>query len=435
MQEQTGFIVSDIEEFKQKALQWAEQFPVFICLDSNQYPHDTYATHEWLLAIDALESVECTVGNVFESLKAFSNKKKDTYTFGFLSYDVKNEVENLQSANPDQIGLPDLFFFEPRYLIRIQDGKAFFNRNYPEAFHLFDTISNMPLQPLQSAEKITLQNRVSKENYLKNVQAIRNHIEEGDVYEMNYCIEFFAENVNFHPLSYFNTISQMAKAPMSALVKKNDTYIMCASPERFLKKKGNKLISQPIKGTIKKGQTEDENTWFKARLYYDMKERAENVMIVDLVRNDLTKSAVPGSIEVEELFKIYEFATINQMISTVSATLNESTHPIDAIKNAYPMGSMTGAPKVKAMQLIEQFETTKRGVYSGTIGYLAPGQDYDFNVVIRSLIYHSEKKYLSLQVGGAITYDSKPEKEYEEIMVKAKAIMDVLNKTHQQEAN
>lgn len=426
MQEKTTFSVADIKLFKKKALTWANAFRVVACLDNNFYTEYNYSDNEFQLAVDAVDSIEATAGNAFNRLKEFADEHKEKYTFGYLSYDLKNEVEQLQSDNSDYLHFPDLYFFEPRYLLRIAEGKVEINRNYPEAFFIFDSINNTTLPTDETGKPIELQSRVSKEEYINNVEKIRQHIEEGDVYEMNYCIEYFSEEKDFQPLPFFLRLNENSMAPFSAFIKIDSKYVLCASPERFLKKQGNKLISQPIKGTIRKSSDNEENIALKAKLYHDNKERAENVMIVDLVRNDLTKSARTGTIKVEELFRIYEFATINQMISTVTAELREDVHPVDAIKNAFPMGSMTGAPKVKAMELIEHYESTKRGVYSGAIGYFSPSQDFDFNVVIRSLLFNAESGYLSLQVGGAITYDSVPEKEFQEIETKSAMIKQLL---------
>jgi len=427
MQENTVFTIAEISTFKQKALVWANQFETIACLDNNQYTEYKYSDAEFLLAIDAVDFIETKEGNAFEQLKKFVDAKinQQKYTFGFIGYDLKNEVEKLYSNNLDETQVPDLFFFEPRYLLRIIGDKLHINRNYPEAFHIFDSIQNTKIVA-ENNPSITLANRESKESYLSKIQQIKNHIKEGDLYEMNYCTEFYAENKAFNPLPFYLQLNEKSKAPFSAFLKRKKHYILCASPERFLKKQGEKLISQPIKGTIHKSENTKENIALKAKLYHDTKERAENVMIVDLVRNDLTKSALTGTIKVEELFKIYEFATINQMVSTVTAGIRKDVHPVDAIKNAFPMGSMTGAPKVKAMQLIEQYEETKRGIYSGAIGYFAPNQDFDFNVVIRTLIYNAETGYISLHVGGAITHDSQPEKEYAEIETKAAVILGLL---------
>lgn len=424
MTEQTSFAVDNIPEFKHKAITWANQFSTFLCLDSNNYQLDEYSKIEWCLAIDAIDELKTDVGNAFEELKIFKAKQK-RWLFGYFAYDLKNEIENLSSQNKNQLNFPDLYFFEPRYLIFIEKGKVVIPRNYPEAFHIFDSIQNIELPKNQSFD-IQLNATIHKTDYLQKVEAIRQKIEEGEVYELNLCNEFYAKNVAFDALSFFHQINEISKSPFAVFFKNKAQFILSASPERFLAKREQTLISQPIKGTIKKGATEEENLWQKVRLHHDRKERAENVMIVDLVRNDLTKSALTGTIKVPELFKIYEFPTINHMISTVTAELNPAVDEVDAIKNTFPMGSMTGAPKVKAMQLIEHFEDSKRGIYSGAIGYFSPDGDFDFNVVIRSLLYNQSNQYLSLQVGGAITYDSIAEKEYQEIQTKAKAIVDLL---------
>jgi len=243
---------------------------------------------------------------------------------------------------------------------------------------------------------------------------------------MNFCQEFFAEGVRIDPLSMFDRLNQHSKAPFSAYYRLRDRYLLCASPERFLKKEGAKIISQPIKGTIRRGGDPKEDLGLKNQLASSEKDRSENVMIVDLVRNDLGRSCKAGSVEVEELFGIYGFNQVWQMISTVKGELEEGEDGIDAIRRAFPMGSMTGAPKVRSMQLIEEYEQSKRGLYSGAVGYIRPDGDFDFNVVIRSLLYNAADQYLSFQVGGAIVFDSVAEKEYEECLLKAKGILDVL---------
>jgi para-aminobenzoate synthetase component 1 len=205
-----------------------------------------------------------------------------------------------------------------------------------------------------------------------------------------------------------------------------EQFLLSASPERFIKKVGKKIISQPIKGTARRGANEEEDKQIKHHLFNDPKERAENIMIVDLVRNDLSRTADKGSVIVEELCGIYTFPQVHQMISTVVSELREDVHFIEAIRQCFPMGSMTGAPKVRAMKLIEKYESTKRGLFSGAVGYITPEGDFDFNVVIRSILYNARNHYLSFMVGGAITMQAEAEKEYEECMLKAKAIMRVL---------
>ncbi len=427
MAESTTVSIPDIEKFKKQALYWANHFSVVCLLDTNHYAEDKYHSREWVLAIDAVD--EITGGNhAFEQLKRFQ-ESAHSEIFGFLGYDLKNQIEQLNSNNPDNIGLPDIYFFKPRYIFEITKGKLTLNRNYPETFELIELIAKLPLPDEQpkAPHEIHLQSRTAKTDYFQNVTAIRQQIEEGDFYELNYCNEFYAEEASISPLTTFFSLNQKSLAPFSCFFKLQSHYLLCASPERFLKKEKQKLISQPIKGTIRKGLTEAENAALKNQLHLDAKERAENVMIVDLVRNDLAKSAKAGTVVTEELFQVYEFKTIQQMISTITAEMREDINWCNALKNTFPMGSMTGAPKVMVMQMIEKYENFKRGLFSGSVGYIKTDGDFDFNVVIRCILYNASAKYLSLRVGGAITYDSVPEKEYAEILLKAKGILEVLN--------
>ena len=215
--------------------------------------------------------------------------------------------------------------------------------------------------------------------------------------------------------------------PFASFYKQNQNVLMGASPERYLCKRGDKLYSQPIKGTYRRGKNPEEDKQLKTALRDDLKEQTENVMIVDLVRNDLSRTAAKSSVKVEELFGMYTFPQVHQLISTVSSTLKSDVHFTEAIRCSYPMGSMTGAPKISAMKLIDQYEKTKRELYSGSVGYIDPYGNFDFNVVIRSLLYDTQKQYLSLTVGGAITNQSDAEKEYEECLLKAKAIFEQQN--------
>ena len=425
MAETTTVTLENIALFKKKALQWANYFGTVCLLDSNNYPHTNYKSKDWVLAVDAIEELVCGE-SAFENLKAFQANAGATI-FGFLTYDLKNQTEKLESKHSDQLGFPELYFFKPRYIIQVTGSKVTLNRNYPETFELIELIQKMAVknQPPLST-KLKLKARTPKEKYLHNVEQIKTQIKEGDFYEMNYCTEFFAEN-NIDPAETFNRLNENARAPFSAFFKHDSKYLMCASPERFLRKEDSKLISQPIKGTIKKGVTKDEDDALKAQLHLDSKERAENVMIVDLVRNDLAKSSITGSVKVEELFGIHSFNNVNQMISTVTSKLSPETHFIDAIKNAFPMGSMTGAPKIEVMKNIERYEDVKRGLYSGAVGYITVDQDFDFNVVIRSIFFNALTSYVSIQAGGAITYDSVPEKEYHEILLKAGGMLHALN--------
>ena len=274
--------------------------------------------------------------------------------------------------------------------------------------------------------KLDIQCRFSKADYLDTVGHIKKEIGRGNIYETNFCMEFFSEAAMIHPPQVFKALNRVSPTPFANYFKWFDHYVLSATPERFLSKKGRKLISQPIKGTAKRSDDLAEDEQIKKELSNHPKEQQENVMIVDLVRNDLTKSAKKGTVAVEELFGVYSFKQVHQMISTVVCELKDDISNVEVLKNSFPMGSMTGAPKIKAMQLMEHYERSKRGLYSGAIGYFSPEDDFDFNVIIRTILYNKKNKYLSFQVGSAITYYAEAEKEYEECLLKVKAILAVL---------
>ncbi|MBC8046715.1 MAG: anthranilate synthase component I family protein [Fimbriimonadaceae bacterium] len=417
------------EDFRNQLLTYTAQFNEFIFLDSCD--NTVYGKNEFdfLLAAGNYKNIQCNAGNTFDALKEFINENND-WCFGYFGYDLKNEIEDINSNNKDEIGFEDMLFFIPEAIIICEDSEIKIGIIDNNADKIFSTILNIPpkLLPFQGKkEGIPLTARVSKQNYLQKIKQLQQHIIEGNVYEINLCQEFYAEEVEINPLKVFDALCKRSKAPFSVLFKWEEKFLISASPERFLKKEGNRITSSPMKGTIKRGNTKDEDEYLKNELSQSLKDKAENVMIVDLVRNDLTKSARTGTIKIDELFAVYSFEHVHQMVSTVSAEVRNDLHVVDIIKNAFPMGSMTGAPKVMAMELIERYEETKRGVYSGAFGYFTPEKDFDFNVVIRSIIYNSEKRYVSAQVGGAIVYDSDPEEEYEECLVKLRALIDVLN--------
>lgn len=408
---------------------WAAEQELAVYLDSNGHEGDQAGGKGWecLVAAGALRILECPAGNAFEQLKQFQAEIHD-WMFGFLSYDLKNETERLSSQHFDGIGLPDLGFFQPETVLGIRNGflEVFYvNKDINQFFETFKTFDKKVLKDTLSTKNI-LNPRINKVDYLKTVERIREHIVEGDLYEMNLCQEFFIEKMRIEPAAVFARLNQIGLAPASAFLRWRDRYLMSASPERFLQKRGDQLVSQPIKGTRRRGATEQEDHAIRAELAANEKDRAENVMIVDLVRNDLARHCLPGSVRVEDLFGIHTFETVHQMISTVRGTLRPDAHPMDALRDAFPMGSMTGAPKVIAMELIEQYEKTRRGLYSGAVGYFDPSGDFDFNVVIRSILYNASTQYVSAQVGGAIVYDSVPEGEYEECLLKLEAMVRAL---------
>jgi para-aminobenzoate synthetase component 1 len=413
--------VGPIELFKHKALTWADGFDVCCYLDSNDYK-DLYGEYDFLIAAGVKNELNCKVGNTFESWKVFYEQHKN-WMFGFLSYDLKNETEDLASQNLDQHAFPDLFFFVPQYLII---GKAGEVQVIIGDKDVILQIQEIRVEDLSGNVHLSIEKRMDRETYLKAVVEMQEHILRGDIYEANLCQEFFATHAAIDPVSVYLKLKKLSPTPFSGYFKQYDNYILSATPERFLCKRAGKLISQPIKGTAKRSLDSYVDEQNKLALQSNAKEQSENVMIVDLVRNDLSKSAVKGSVKVDELFGIYSFPQVYQMISTISCDLDPEIHFIDAIKNAFPMGSMTGAPKLSAMQLIEALEHSKRGVYSGAMGYIDPLGDFDLNVIIRSVLYNSQTKYLSFQVGGAITYAAEAAKEYEECLLKASAILQTL---------
>lgn len=414
--------VDHISEFKQKALHWAAGFEVACYMDSNDFK-DPYGRYDTLIAIDTRHEIKAVTGSAFAKLEQFRTQHPG-WMMGFFTYDLKNEIEELHSANPDQLQFPDLYFFVPEHLLIIKGNDVQIISDNPD--DVLYNIENQQPGITTDVNAVNLHSRFSKEEYISTVEKIQQHITRGDIYVSNFCQEFYAEEAVINPLDVFNRLNALSPNPFSCFFKYHQQYIICASPERFMAKRGNQLISQPIKGTAKRLADPQADELVKQQLQANPKEQQENVMIVDLVRNDLTLSAKPGTVKTEELFGIYSFNQVHQMISTVVCELDEQISPVQAIKNTFPMGSMTGAPKLSSMKLMEQYEKSKRGVYSGAVGYFSPDTDFDFNVVIRSLLYNQKNKYLSLHVGGAITYDAIPEKEYEECLIKASAMFEVV---------
>ncbi|MFE3872529.1 anthranilate synthase component I family protein [Flavobacterium sp. ZS1P70] len=420
--------ISDPKVFKQQLLFWGQQFREIIFMDSNEYPQQ-YSSYDCILAVDAFTSIKTDYNSAFEDLKQYQQITKD-WLFGYLSYDLKNDVEHLKSNNFDGLGFPDLFFFQPKKIFLLKGNELeiqYLNMCDDEIEDDFEKISVQCSVFSNQNSQIDIQQRIPKENYLQKVSKLLEHIHQGDIYEVNFCMEFFAENAIINPLEKFIKLNEISQPPFAIYFKNNKHFLLSASPERYLRKQGEVLISQPIKGTSKRFLDPIEDEKSKNQLASDPKERAENIMITDLVRNDLSRTAQKGSVAVTELCAIYSFMQVHQMISTVTAKLDHQYTAVDAIKTTFPMGSMTGAPKISALKIIEESEETKRGLYSGAVGYFTPSGDFDFNVVIRSILYNEEKKYVSFSVGSAITAQSVPEKEYEECLLKAKAMREVLS--------
>lgn len=420
------FPISDFEQAKQKVLNWIQRFNTFCFLDNHQYQIEPHSI-ECLLAAGVKRQLSMDAGTALKQLQSFIDEKKG-WLFGHLGYDLKNEIEKLSSTNPDSIQFPDLFFFEPEIVIRFSANEMVIEADDPAM--VFADMSDMQsgagtCNTLQEA--VNIQSRLSRQEYVTVINKLKQHILRGDCYEINFCQEFFTENAAINPVDIYNKLSRVSPNPFSALYKMNDQWLICASPERFFKKQESRILSQPIKGTSRRVMgNNDEDALSKEELLSSPKDRSENVMVVDLVRNDLAKVCEEGTVKVDELYGIYSFPQVHQMISTVSGKLKSDISFTEIIRATFPMGSMTGAPKKRVMELIEEYEQTKRGIFSGAVGYISANGDCDFNVVIRSIMYNAKSKYLSFQAGSGITFYSDPEKEWEECLLKAEAMKKVL---------
>lgn len=434
MRESQTYHISDIARFTDNLIRFVAGLETGIVLPSNTHLSNSKTTlvqFDLLAGIGAIESLTCS-HECFRNLEEMAGRVND-WLFGYLTYDLKNEVETLKSSNFDGLGFPELYFFQPRVVLTAKEGllKAHFHPGITtkeEVDGLMEAIAHSQAPEYQFSG-CNFRARTPRKEYLETVAKVQWHIQRGDVYEMNLCQEYYCESIQIEPAEVFVQLNRISPTPFASFLKAGHRFLLSASPERYLKKVGSHLTSQPIKGTTARGRNASEDLQAKEQLAHDPKERAENVMIVDLVRNDLSRVATRGSVRVDELCGIYTFGQVHQMISTISCRLRPELGFMDAIKATFPMGSMTGAPKIRAMELIEQYERAKRGLFSGSVGYITPNHDFDFNVVIRSLLYNRENGYLSFSVGGAITIQSEAEREYHECLLKAKAILTTLNAT------
>ena len=428
-----SFLISDLQRIKMQMLNWASRFNICAFLDNQDY-HLPLHSFDGLLAAGVVEYVQASAGHAFEDLRQFAGRHHD-WLFGHFGYDLVKETEpfglSQQAANP--VGFPDLFFFIPEIIVELKGDRLRIGSLRQDHAEILEEILAAPGDAVggqQRGEKgPELQAAFSREEYLHTIRTLREHILRGDCYEINFCQEFFGQPTDVDPLQTWGLLSKASPNPFAAFYRLEDKYLLCASPERYLRREGNTLISQPIKGTAPRvlddpRADEAAGAWLAA----SAKDRSENVMVVDLVRNDLSKICLPGSVRVRELFGIYGFPQVYQMTSTVEGELAPGIDFIAAIQATFPMGSMTGAPKRRVAALIDRYERTSRGLFSGALGYVTPEGDFDFNVIIRSLFYNKTSHYLSYQVGSGITFYSDPEQEYAECLVKAEGIKRALGR-------
>lgn len=397
---------------------WCARFP-YACLltscgQSSALHHDTYEFFAGVAGADA------TLFHSVEEAEKYRGLK-----FGYLSYEYNHASHDLASHREKRSGFDDGFFFVPEITIALRKGS-----------HDLEITggSESLLQEIMGSGKkahektvVTLAPAITREQYIDTVDQLRERIADGDFYEINYCLNFSGPVTSINPPEVFEKLISFSPTPFATLFRQQNAWLLCASPERFLKKSGRQLLAQPIKGTIARGKTPLEDEMLKWQLNHSEKERAENVMIVDLMRNDLSRCCNTGTVTVDELFGVYPFATVHQMISSISGTLKDDITLQEIIEKTYPMGSMTGAPKREVMHAIEACEPVRRELFSGSVGYIDEAGDFDFNVVIRSILYNADTSFLSIFAGSAITYDAEAGKEYDECMLKAATMFRVLD--------
>jgi para-aminobenzoate synthetase component I len=420
--EKFSFLPQELDKIKRRMLHWANQSDILLFLDSNEYLHTT-GSYECICAIGYQNLIKDEDAQLSKLKNHFAENRD--WLFGHINYDFKNKLEQLNSRHPSKFEFPEISFFTPAivcYIPREQDVLVIESLTKLPS-DIWSEILNQHIENSEANNKsIAFEKRIGETEYIDIIRKLQSHILEGDCYEINFCNEAFCSDADINPVSTFKELNKLSKAPFAAYYKLQNQHLICASPERFLRKEGARIIAQPIKGTARRMIDSKQDNHQKKQLQQSIKERAENVMIVDLMRNDLARFCQLGSVKVDELFGLYSFPQVHQLISTISGQLRPEMTLFDALRLAFPMGSMTGAPKIMVMQLIEQYEQARRELFSGCVGYISPEGDFDFNVIIRSIFYNQTTKYLSYQTGGAITFDSIPQQEWEETCLKAEAI-------------
>ena len=409
------FQANELEFLKLKMLNWLQPFSIFSYLCTNSI-YTTSGRYELLIGVAAEDTP-------FYGIEAIKLSENQDWHFGHIAYTYKSLVEKqLANTLPVFNVFPTSLFYTPAIVIYIERTSLNLVIVSPDPDLIYAQIiqSRDTVPPIQEA--LIFSATETQADYQAKIQRIQEHIRKGDCYELNYCVVANATLLHTSSLQVFASLMKHSPSPFAAYYKNKHQQVVCASPERFLAKSGNTILSQPIKGTAKRGLTLELDEIQKEKLFNASKEIAEHVMIVDLVRNDLARIAKLGTVEVSALLKVYTFPQVHHLISTIQCQLKEGVRFEEIIKALFPMGSMTGAPKIMVMQLIEQLELYQRGLFSGAIGYVSPNGDFDFNVVIRSFFINEKEHSIAIASGGAITIDSDPEQEWEELKLKVKAL-------------
>jgi para-aminobenzoate synthetase component 1 len=425
------FLIDNPTLFKVQILHWSNQFEVCTFLDNHAY-ESPYGVIDCIAAVNPVSFITLDGVNAL-AVDAFIQKHSGEWIFAHFNYEYHGITKPNTKVN--LTGFPLAYLYTPAVVVELAGNHVTIQSDSENPQILFDEINSFKVPSLseQSTEQSAAPTTsiipfISKVAYVEAIDKILALIRRGDFYEINYCQAFEVPHLSAHPVSLYVNLTEVSPTPFACFYKNSNDYLLCASPERYLQKKGNQLISQPIKGTIKRNLENDADDKLQVEaLQNSSKDKSENVMVVDLVRNDLSRICEQGTVKVSELFGIYSFPQVHQMISTITGTLSSNTLFSAILEATFPMGSMTGAPKKSVMETIDALEPTRRGLYSGTVGYFNPAGDFDFNVVIRSIFYNSDTKKASYGVGGGITIYSDPEKEYEECLLKAAAIKKVLS--------
>ena len=358
---------------------------------------------------------------------------------GYLSYDIGNYIEKLPRTAIDDMNVYDLYFGfydhvividhleEKTYIatpdIDIEKEKLIMERLEFTILEADKNGVNSICYEEKEVEPIKLKSNFTKKEFEKSVQKVKDYIRSGDIYQAN-LTQRFSGKTTLSSYELYRDLRRISPAPFGAYLNFDDFNILSNSPERFIKCIDRQIETRPIKGTRPRGRTEEEDLRLQEELINSEKDRAELLMIVDLERNDIGRISKIGSVKVPELFVIEPYANVNHLVSTVVGTLKDGKDAVDVIKATFPGGSITGAPKIRSMEIIDELEPTQRNVYTGSIGYIGFNGDMDLNIAIRTIVKKEDEVYF--RVGGGMTWGSNPKDEYQETLDKAKSIMRAL---------
>lgn len=374
--------------------------------------------------LDSLETAR--PGSGFERLGTFLEQHGD-WAFGHLAYGMGVEMEPVLAPGDDLLGWPALRFFVPRFVVQWKPEGILVHCRKEDEVDAGRLVADLAHPDTGAYDtQLPALTFTGREEYLERAHELLSHIQRGDIYEVNYCLARTGVAQGLDPFAAFAALDRTLRAPHATFYRSGELYALCQSPERFVRIEDRTITGEPMKGTRPRHADASMDRALALELANDAKERSENIMAVDVMRHDMSRVAAPRSLHVPELCEVKSLPALHQMTSTVRARLREGLGTVDAIRSCFPMASMTGAPKKRAMQLIDAMEGTPRGLYSGALGYFTPNGDADFNVVIRTLLFDARSGAVSLTTGSALTAACDPAKEWEECELKARSVLDAL---------